>query len=72
VPLAITRKHVLSNRLFRASLPPILGLWYGSWEWFLAGLLIVLPSFIKGWLLGDDVEEVKKLRDVGHTDAGAA
>jgi glycerol-3-phosphate acyltransferase PlsY len=71
LPLAITKKHVASNRIFRASLPPILAVWYGSWEWFLAGLLIIAPSIIKGWVFGDDVEEVKKAQDVGHSGAGA-
>jgi hypothetical protein len=71
LPLAITKKHVVSNRIFRASLPPILAVWYGSWEWFLAGLLIIAPSIIKGWVFGDDVEEVKKAQDVGHSGAGA-
>jgi glycerol-3-phosphate acyltransferase PlsY len=72
LPLAVTRRHVLSNRVFRMSLPAILGLWYGSWEWFLAGLLIVVPSFVKGWIFGDDVEEVRKAGDVGHSSARAS
>ena len=60
VPLAVTRRHLLSNRIFRLFLPPIMGLWYGSWEWFLTGILMVAPSVIKGWIYGDDVEEVHK------------
>jgi len=72
LPLAVTRRHVLSNRVFRLSLPPILGLWYGSWEWFLAGVLIVVPSFIKGWIFGDDIEEVRKTEEVGHSSVRAS
>jgi len=72
LPLAVTRRHVLSNRMFRLSVPAVLGVWYGSWEWFLAGLLIVLPSFIKGWIFGDDVEEVRKADGVGHSNARAS
>ena len=72
LPLAVTRRHVLSSRMFRFSLPPILGLWYTSWEWFLFGLLIVVPSVVKGWLFGDDVEEARKAESMGHTNVGAA
>ncbi len=72
LPLAATRRHVLSNRLFRVSLPLILWLWYGSWIWALAGCLLVMPSFIKGWVSGDDVIEARKAGQVGHTSAGAS
>ena len=71
VPLVTTKRHLLSNRLFRVSMPTVLWLWYSSWEWVLAGLLIVLPSFIKGWIYGDDVVEARKAAEVGHSDAGA-
>jgi glycerol-3-phosphate acyltransferase PlsY len=50
----------------------ILFLWYGSWEWFLAGFLIVIPSFIKGWLYGDDVVEARKAGGVSQIGAGAS
>jgi len=72
LPVLIMSQHVLSNRIFRFSLPPILGLWYTSWEWFLVGLLIVVPSVVKGWIFGDDVEEAGKAESVGHTNVGAA
>jgi acyl-phosphate glycerol 3-phosphate acyltransferase len=65
LPEVITRRHVLSNRLFRLSLPVILWLWYDSWEFALAGCLIVLPSFIKQFITGDDVVEARKARSVG-------
>jgi acyl-phosphate glycerol 3-phosphate acyltransferase len=65
LPEVITRRHVLSNRLFRISLPVILWLWYDSWEFALAGCLIVLPSFIKQAITGDDVVEARKARSVG-------
>jgi glycerol-3-phosphate acyltransferase PlsY len=70
-PMLVTKRHLLSNRLFRLSMPIILFAWHGSWEWFLAGSLIVIPSFIKGWLYGDDVVEAGKAGSVGHTGAGA-
>lgn len=66
LPMLITKRHVLSNRLFRLSLPVILGLWYGSWEWPLAGCLIVVPSFIKEWLFGDDVVDTRKTGGVSQ------
>ncbi len=65
LPMVITRRHVLSNRLFRLSLPVILWLWYNSWEFALAGCLIVLPSFVKQFITGDDVVEARKARSVG-------
>ena len=71
LPMVTTKRHLLSNRLFRLSLPIILVAWHGSWEWFLAGCLIVIPSFIKGWLYGDDVVEAGKADSVGHIGAGA-
>ncbi len=72
LPLAATRRHVLSNRLFRVSFPLILWLWYGSWIWALAGFLLVMPSFIKGWISGDDVIEARKAGQVGHTSVGVS
>lgn len=65
LPMVITRRHVLSNRLFRLSLPVILWLWYDSWQFAIAGSLIVLPSFLKQFITGDDIVEVKKARSVG-------
>ena len=70
VPLLTIKNHVLSGRIFRASFPPILGIWYTSWEWALAGLLIVAPSLLKAWVSGDDVEVAKEAKDVGHSSAG--
>jgi glycerol-3-phosphate acyltransferase PlsY len=60
LPMVVTRRHVLSNRLFRISVPAILGLWYTSWEYALAGALLVMPSFFKELMVGDDVIEAKK------------
>jgi len=65
LPLVVTRRHVLSNRLFRLSVPVVLGLWYVSWEYALAGCLLVTPSFIKEWRAGDDVVEARKADGVG-------
>jgi glycerol-3-phosphate acyltransferase PlsY len=65
LPLAVTRRHVLSNRLFRLSVPVVLGLWYVSWEYALAGCLLVTPSFIKELRAGDDVVEARKADGVG-------
>jgi glycerol-3-phosphate acyltransferase PlsY len=72
IPHATTKRHLLSNRIFRISVPIVLGSWYASWEWALAGCLLVMPSFIKGWASGDDVVEARKADGVGHTGAGAA
>ena len=66
LPLAATKRHLLSNRMFRLSVPAVLGLWYGSWEYGLAGGLLVLPSFIKQWVRGDDVLEARKAESVGQ------
>jgi glycerol-3-phosphate acyltransferase PlsY len=71
VPYATTKRHLMSNRIFRISVPIVLGSWYASWEWALAGCLLVMPSFVKGWLSGDDVVEARKADSVGHTGAGA-
>jgi glycerol-3-phosphate acyltransferase PlsY len=65
LPLVVTRRHVLSNRLFRLSVPVVLGLWYVSWEYALAGCLLVAPSFIKELRAGDDVVEARKADGVG-------
>lgn len=64
LPMAATKRYLLSNRMFRVSLPVILGFWYGSWEYALAGGLLVMPSFIKQWLRGDDVLEARKAEGV--------
>jgi len=65
VPLVVTRRHVLSNRLFRLSVPVVLGLWYISWEYALAGCLLVAPSFIKELRAGDDIVKARKADGVG-------
>jgi acyl phosphate:glycerol-3-phosphate acyltransferase len=65
LPMVITRRHVLSNRLFRISMPIVLWLWYDSWEYALAGCLLVMPSLIKELIAGDDVVEARKARGVG-------
>jgi len=65
LPMVITRRHVLSNRLFRISIPIVLWLWYDSWEYALAGCLIVVPSLVKELITGDDVVEARKARGVG-------
>jgi len=65
LPMVITRRHVLSNRLFRISIPIVLWLWYDSWEYALAGCLIVIPSLVKELIAGDDVVEARKARGVG-------
>ena len=72
IPEVVTRRHVLSNRLFRISIPTVLGLWYGSWEYVLAGCLLILPSFIKEWMAGDDVLQARKASGVGHDGNGAS
>ncbi len=65
VPLVVTRRHVLSNRLFRLSVPVVLGLWYTSWEYALAGCLLVMPSFVKELIAGDDIVNARKANGVG-------
>ena len=72
IPYAISKRHLMSNRMFRLSVPIVLASWYTSWEWAIAGCLLVMPSFVKGWLSGDDVVEARKADGVGHTGAGAA
>ena len=71
MPMLITKRHVLSNRLFRISVPTVLWFWYNSWEWALAGCLIVLPSLIKEVAMGDDVVRARKANGVGHNGGGA-
>ncbi len=66
LPLAATKRHLLSNRMFRVSVPVVLALWYGSWEYGLAGGLLVMPSFIKQWATGDDVLEARKAEGVSQ------
>jgi acyl phosphate:glycerol-3-phosphate acyltransferase len=65
LPMVVTRRHVLSNRLFRMSVPIVLWLWYDSWEYALAGCLLVMPSFIKELITGDDVVKARKADGVG-------
>jgi glycerol-3-phosphate acyltransferase PlsY len=65
LPMIVTKRHVLSNRLFRASVPIALGLWYTSWQYALAGCLLVMPSFIKELRTGDDVVKARKADGVG-------
>ncbi len=71
IPIVATKRHLLSNRLFRISIPVVLWLWYSSWVWVLAGVLIVLPSFVKGRIYGDEVAEAQKTSQVGHNESGA-
>lgn len=68
VPLAITRRHHLSDYVFRFSFPVVLWAWNGSWEWGLVGALLVAPPVIKQWRHGDDVLEA---REIGHDGIGA-
>jgi glycerol-3-phosphate acyltransferase PlsY len=63
--MLITRRYVLSNRIFRISIPTVLGLWYGSWQYALAGCLLVMPSFLKEWARGDDVVKARKGGSIG-------
>ena len=65
LPLVVTRRHVLSNRLFRLSVPVVLGLWYFSWEYALAGCLLITPSFVKELRAGDDIVKARKADGVG-------
>jgi glycerol-3-phosphate acyltransferase PlsY len=65
LPMVVTRHHVLSNRLFRISVPIALGLWYTSWQYALAGCLLVMPSFLKELRTGDDVVKARKADGVG-------
>jgi glycerol-3-phosphate acyltransferase PlsY len=65
IPMVVTRRHVLSNRLFRLSVPVVLWLWYTSWEYALAGCLLVAPSLIKELITGDDVVKARKADGVG-------
>ena len=65
LPMVVTRRHVLSNRLFRIAVPIVLWLWYDSWEYALAGCLLVMPSFIKELITGDDVVKARKADGVG-------
>jgi glycerol-3-phosphate acyltransferase PlsY len=65
LPMVVTRRHVLSNRLFRMAVPIVLWLWYDSWEYALAGCLLVMPSFIKELIAGDDIVKARKADGVG-------
>ena len=71
VPMAITRRHHLSDHVFRFSIPVALWLWNGSWEWGLVGTLLVAPPVIKQWRRGDDVLEASEAREIGHDGIGA-
>jgi len=71
LPMVATKRFLLSNRMFRVSVPVVLGLWYGSWEYGLAGGLLVLPSFIKQWATGDDVLEARKAGGVGQSSGAS-
>ena len=66
LPMAVTKRFLLSNRMFRLSIPVVLALWYGSWLYGLAGGLLVMPSFIKQWATGDDVIEARKAEGVSQ------
>jgi len=57
--------------MFRVSVPVVLGLWYGSWVYFLAGGLLVISSFIKQWAVGDDVIEARKAEGVGQSSGAS-
>jgi glycerol-3-phosphate acyltransferase PlsY len=70
VPQLVTRKHLLSNTLFHLGLPLVLWLMEGSWEWGLAGFLIVAPFLVKQWTAGDDVVRAREAHSVGHNGAG--
>lgn len=65
LPMVVTRRHVLSNRLFRMAVPIVLWLWYDSWEYALAGCLLVMPSLVKELITGDDVVKARKADGVG-------
>ena len=69
--LGITRHRILSNRLFRLSVPVVLASWYWSWEYALAGSFLVLPSFIKEHSRGDDVVKAREAQGVGQNSIGA-
>lgn len=68
--LGTTRHRLLSNRLFRLSVPVVLASWYWSWEYALAGSFLVLPSFIKEHSRGDDVVKARETEGVGHNSVG--
>ncbi len=70
VPLVVTRRYMLSNMLFHLVLPIVLWQMQGSWQWGLAGFLIVAPFFLKQWLVGDDVVSTRETQAVGHNGAG--
>lgn len=81
IPYLLTKRYVLSHRLFRLSIPVVLGVWYAvapdvsygvvpgaslsAWECALAGVLIIAPSFIKQRTVGDDVLEARKAGGAG-------
>jgi glycerol-3-phosphate acyltransferase PlsY len=71
LPMALTRRHNLSDYVFRFAIPVVLWLWNGSWEWGLAGVLLVAPPVIKQWRYGDDLLEARKAREIGHGGVGA-
>jgi hypothetical protein len=71
VPMVITRRHHLSDHIFRCSVPVALWLWNGSWEWGVAGTLLMAPPLIKQWRHGDDVLEAGKAGEIAHDGIGA-
>jgi len=71
IALGTTRHRILSNRLFRLSVPVALASWYWSWEYALAGSFLVLPSFIKEFSRGDDVVKAREAQGVGQNSIGA-
>lgn len=72
LPLAITRRHFLSNQIFHLAIPAVLGLWNGSWEWAVAGSLIVAPFFVKQWAVGGNVLQAGNVNGVDHNRARAS
>lgn len=71
VPMAITRRHFLSNQLFHLAIPVVFSLWNGSWEWTVAGCLLLLPYIVKEWAPGDRRQAVVA-HGVGSNGAGAS
>lgn len=72
LPLVTTRRHFLSNQIYHLSIPVVLWLWNGSWEWALAGILFIVPFFTKQWLAGDDIIEAREARKAGENGRGVA
>lgn len=70
LPLAATKRHFLSNQVFHLAIPLVLWLVEGTWQWALAGVLLVLPFMFKQWAVGDDVVRARRASGVGHDSAG--